>query len=101
MIKVVFKPSANLNQFKFNPEMVEQALTPLVEEAAKRNGCRSCHGSNLTISIDETDGTEIRGLYHCHDCNGEGPLSVRHNLDEIEKEIRKVQNNFWKVFSGR
>ena len=101
MIKVVFKPCANLNQFTFNPEMVEQALTPLVEEAAKRKGCRSCHGSNLTISIDEADSTELHGFYHCADCNGEGPLSVRHNLDEMEKQIRKVQSDFWKVFSGR
>jgi len=101
MIKVVFEPGANLRQFPFNPELVEQAFTPLVQEAAKHKRCRSCRGANLTVSITETDSTEMRGLYHCHDCEATEPLSVRHNVNEIEKELDAIRNDFWKAFAGK
>jgi superfamily II helicase len=100
-MKVVFEPGANLRQFPFNPELVQQAFTPLVQEAARHKRCRSCHGTNLTVSITGTDRTEMHGFYHCHDCQGEEPLSVRHNVNEIEKELQQVRNDFWKVFAGR
>ncbi len=106
MIKVEFKPSANLKKFQIDPRKLEGLLTEAVSRRMQEMGCEYCHGSNLTVYLNELERKEVSGLYYCHDCNQEGSFIFQHNLVDQSEAIvnaaaQQIQNELKKAFSGR
>lgn len=106
MIKVEFKSSANLTKFRIDPRKLERLLTEAASRKMQDTGCEYCHGSNVTVYLNELERKEVRGLYYCHDCNQEGPFILHHNvIDQSEAIVNAaalhIQNEFKKAFSGR
>lgn len=97
-----FKPSVNLKKFDIDPRQLEGLISKEAEAGVLQQGCQYCHGSNLTVYVNEVERTEIHGLYYCHDCNQEGTYTVQHDvIEQYEAIVIGFQNDLRKMFSGR